>query len=67
MGLWAGLNTRVKRLSFFDVKLIQVATVCFTVLVIKFVPRIIIIRKEWFIACLLLAALKPVYVFLVKK
>ncbi|MBN3039898.1 MAG: hypothetical protein JW867_02100 [Candidatus Omnitrophica bacterium] len=67
MGLYAELNKKVKKLSFFDLKLIQIVTVCFVILVIKFAPRIIVIKKEWFITIFLLSIIKPLYVFFFKK
>ncbi len=67
MGIWQGFNARAKKLTFLDIELLQVTTVCFTVLVIKFAPRIIIIRKELFIALLIISAIKPLYDFWFKK
>jgi hypothetical protein len=67
MGLYKFLDDRAKRLGILDVKLIQVATACFVVLVIKFAPRIIVIRKEYFISILIISLIKPLYTFWFKK
>ena len=61
------LNARTKKLSFTDIKLLEIATACFTVIVIKFAPKIIVISKWWFIGILLIALIKPLYRFCFKK
>jgi hypothetical protein len=67
MGLWARINSRAGKLDIIDVILIQIATVCFTVLVIKFAPKIIIISKWWFIVIFLVSLVRPFYAFWLKK
>ncbi len=67
MRLYRWLDDRAKRLGILDIKLVQLATACFVVLLIKFAPRIIIIRKEWFISIFFLALIRPLYVFWFKK
>lgn len=67
MSFWNKLNARVKKLSFIDIKLLQISTLCFTVLVIKFAPKIIIISKWWFISIFFLAISKPLHSFWIKK
>ena len=59
MNFWNSLNVRAKKLNFIDIKLLQIATLCFTVLVIKFAPRIIVISKWWFISIFFLAIARP--------
>ena len=67
MSLWTNLNARAKKMSIVDIKLLEIATVCFTVLVIKFAPIVIVISKWWFIAIFFLAILKPLCVVFGKK
>lgn len=61
------LHEGAKRWGFIDSMLILIATACFVILVVKFAPRIIIIRKEWYISIFILASIKPIYVFLKNK
>ena len=66
MSFWTYIDNRTKGLNLIDIVLIQLATICFTILVIKFAPRMIIIGKWWFISTFLLSTLRPLYVFLAK-
>ncbi len=57
------LNGKVKRLSFFDIKLIQLMTVFLTLIVVKLVPQMTGISLWWLITFAVLLSLRPVYVF----
>jgi len=63
MGFRSFLHEGARKWGFTDSLLILIATACFVILVVKFAPRIIIIRKEWYIGLFILASIKPVYVF----
>ncbi len=67
MCFFGNFNQRIKKFTFLDLKSIEIATFCFTVLLIKFAPKIIVIRKEWFITIMVLALIRPIYVFFFKK
>jgi hypothetical protein len=67
MRLLKNFNQRAKRLGIIEIKLIQLATACLVVLIIKFAPSILIIRKEWFISIFFISLIRPLYVFWFKK
>ena len=67
MGLRSYLHEGARRWGFIDSVLILIATACFVILVTKFAPRLIIVRKEWYISIFILTSIKPLYVFLFKK
>lgn len=62
-----GLNQRVKRLSFIDVKLIKWATFFATIIVVKFFPQLLRINYLVLVIFMVLCAAKPVYVAWIKK
>ncbi|MCK4912808.1 MAG: hypothetical protein KAS05_03695 [Candidatus Omnitrophica bacterium] len=62
-----GLNQRVKRLSFVDVKLIKWATFFATIIVVKFFPQLLRINYLVLVIFMVLCAAKPVYVTWIKK
>ncbi|MCQ9205711.1 MAG: hypothetical protein NG737_05300 [Omnitrophica bacterium] len=66
MSFWTYTNRRIKSFSLLDLALIQIAVACFTILVIKFRPEIIIINKWWFIGIFLFVLLRPLYRFFVE-
>lgn len=67
MSFWTYTNRRIKFFSLLDLTLIQVAVACFTILIIKFRPEIIIINKWWFIGIFLFVLLRPLYRFFVER
>lgn len=67
MSFWTYTNRRIKSFSLLDLALIQIATACFTILVIKFRPEIIIINKWWFVGIFLFVLLRPLYRFFVER
>lgn len=66
MSFWTYTNRRIKSFSLLDLALIQIAVACFTILIIKFRPEIIIINKWWFIGIFLFVLLRPLYRFFVE-
>ena len=61
------MNERVKKFSIFDVKLVQGAAMFVALIIAKLIPRIMDINIWWFIILLVICAIKPFYVFLIKK
>lgn len=67
MGFLENMNERVKRFSIFDVKLVQSTAIFFALIVVKLIPQIMKINIWWFVALLVICAIKPYYVFYSKK
>jgi len=67
MGFIENMNQRVKRFSILDLKLAQCGAILFALTIVKLVPRIMGVNIWWFIGLLILCAIKPFYVFYVKK
>lgn len=61
------MNDRVKKLSFFDLKLFKWGTICFTLIIVKLIPEILNVNIMWFIGLGILFSIKPVYVLLSKN
>ena len=60
-------NERVKHLSIFDVKLVQISAMAIALIIVKFVPDILNLNVWWFVALVILASLRPLYVFYVGR
>ena len=67
MRILENMNERVKKFSIFDVKLVQGAAMFVALIIAKLIPRIMDINIWWFIILLVICAIKPFYVFLIKK
>ncbi|MBU0533192.1 MAG: hypothetical protein KJ887_00125 [Candidatus Omnitrophica bacterium] len=67
MGLIDNMNKRVKKLNVFDFKLAQWTAMFFALIIVKFFPQIMKINIWWFVALGILSAIKPFYVFWIKK
>lgn len=61
------MNERVKKFSTLDLKLAQAAAMFVALILAKLIPQIIGINIWWFAALLVLCAIKPFYVFWIKK
>ncbi len=59
-------NERVKRLNIFDIKLIQGIGIAVALILVKLIPDIMSIGIGWFIALLIVCAVRPLYVFFLK-
>ena len=60
-------NSRVRKMTIFDVKLVQGAAIFFALFIVKIFPSILNINIWWFVALAVLFAIKPVWVFFIKK
>ncbi|MFQ6007814.1 MAG: hypothetical protein ACE5K8_02580 [Candidatus Zixiibacteriota bacterium] len=67
MKIIRSMNERVRRLNIFDVKLAQGAAMFIALILAKLVPDIMEISIWWFVALSALCAIKPAYVFLIRK
>ena len=56
-------NDRVKRLSIFDVKLVQLCAMLVAVIIVKLIPQILTVDMWWLVALLVICAIRPLYVF----
>jgi hypothetical protein len=60
-------NERVKKLTIFDVKLVQASAMCVILIIAKLIPQIMTVNIWWFIVLLVIFAIRPMYVFFFKK
>jgi len=61
------MTRRVRRFDIIDVKLAQGAAMFFALIIAKLIPQIMSINVWWFVALLVICAVKPFYVFWLKK
>ena len=61
------MNLRVRKLSLLDMKLAQGCAIFLTLIIVKIAPQVININIWWFIGLLIVCAVKPVYVFFLRK
>ncbi|MCK4527231.1 hypothetical protein KAW18_07645 [candidate division WOR-3 bacterium] len=67
MDFLENINERVKRFNIIDIKLVQCTTIFAMLIIVKFIPKIMDINIWWFVALLVLCAIKPLYVMYIKK
>ncbi|MCK4338807.1 MAG: hypothetical protein KAW87_02305 [Candidatus Cloacimonetes bacterium] len=67
MGLIKNMNERVRKLTIFDIKLVQGAAMFIMLIIVKLIPQIMNISIWWFVALAILCGIRPVYVFFIKK
>lgn len=67
MGFLEDMTRRVRRFDIIDVKLAQGAAMFFALIIAKLIPQIMSINVWWFVALLVACAIKPFYVFWLKK
>jgi len=67
MSFFELLNKRAGKFGFIDIKLSQLCAIFFILIVVKFIPEIMNINIWWFIILLVLAVIRPIYVFFFKK
>lgn len=60
-------NGRVKKLTIFDVKLIQLTAMCLILIVAKLFPQMLEISVGWYVALLIVAVIRPLYAFFFKE
>ena len=59
-------NQKVKMLTIFDLKLIQVGSMALILCVAKLLPQILKVRIWWYAAIMAVCAVRPLYVFWIK-
>lgn len=67
MDIFDFFNERVKNLTIFDVKLVQVCAMCVILIIAKLIPQIMNINIWWFGVLLVICAIRPMYAFFLKK
>ncbi|MCK4881828.1 MAG: hypothetical protein KAS92_02260 [Candidatus Omnitrophica bacterium] len=60
------MDEKVQRLNYIDIKLIKWATVCATIIIVKFFPQILIIDYWILIVLMIAASIRPARKFLGK-
>ena len=63
MGLLEDMNQRVKKFDLVDVKLAQMTAMFIGLIIAKLIPEILNVSIWWFVALLVLCAVRPFYVF----
>lgn len=67
MKIIQNMNERVRKLNIFDIKLVQVCAMFVALIIVKLIPQIMTINTWWFVVLLVLCAIRPLYVFCIKK
>ena len=67
MSLLEKMDERIKKFGILDEKLEQAAAMFFGFIIVKLIPEIMNLSIWWFVVLLILCAIKPLYVFYVKK
>ena len=67
MRLLENMNQRIKKFNLVDEKLAQAAAIFFALIIVKPIPEIVNLSIWWFVVLLILCAIKPLYVFYIKK
>ena len=67
MKLLDNMNQRIKKFDLIDEKLAQAAAIFFALIIVKLKPQILDVNIWWFVALLIICAIKPLYVFYIKK
>lgn len=61
------MNERVRKLNIFDIKLVQGCAMFAALIIVKLIPQIMTINIWWFVILLGISAIRPLYVFYIKK
>ena len=67
MKLLEKMDLRIKRFGIIDEKIAQGAAMFLALIIVKLMPQIMNLCVWWFVAGLILCAIKPLYVFYIKK
>ncbi|MBC8174182.1 MAG: hypothetical protein H8E82_00795 [Candidatus Marinimicrobia bacterium] len=59
MNLFDAINERVKKLTIWDIKLLQIAAIFVALIIVKLIPSIIQVSIWWFVILALLTGAKP--------
>lgn len=65
--MFHSLNERVKRLNYWDMKMIAAGAMCLAFIIARSVPELLDINRWWWATLALLFFLRPTYRFLVKS
>ena len=60
-------NQRLKSFTIWDIKLAQLAAMFVLIILIRFIPQIITLNIWWYVAGVILSAIRPLYVMFLKK
>ncbi len=61
------MNARVKKFTILDLKMAQGIGIFVALILAKLIPGIMDINIWWFVALLVICAIRPFYVFFIKK
>jgi hypothetical protein len=61
--VWEYFDRRAKRLGIVDMKLAQAASICFALIIVKLVPKIMNARIWLFVVLAILFSVKPLITF----
>ncbi len=67
MTIFEDMNQRVKRLTIFDIKLVQACAMLVILIIVKLIPQIMMLSIWWFVALLVVCAIRPLYIFYFRK
>jgi len=67
MGFLEDMGQRAKKFDIIDLKLAQGAAMFFALVIAKLIPDIMDLSIWWFVGLLVLCAIKPIYVFWIRK
>lgn len=67
MKIWDDMNQRIKKFGIIDEKLAQLAAIFFALIIVKLIPQILELSIWSFVVLLIACAIKPLYVFYIKK
>ena len=67
MKIIQNMNERVRKLNIFDIKLVQGCAMFVVLIIVKLIPQIMTINIWWFVVLLVICAIRPLYVFCIKK
>ncbi len=59
-------NRKVRKLTIVDLKLVQVISMAFTLIIVKLFPQIMSLSIWWFVALLAICVWRPAYVFWIR-
>jgi len=59
MSLFDVINERVKKLTIWDIKFLQIAAIFVALIIVKLIPSILQLSIWWFVILAILAGVKP--------
>ena len=67
MGLFKWANEKVKKLTFIDIKLLAIGSICIGIILVELIPDVLNISIWWLVGIAILCFLRVYYVILFKK